>query len=80
MRRKRAEVFNIIMFIKVVDKFKNTKYISDAAICEIEDAEYVDKVTIKTMDGSIYYKYGYSARDLIGIINNSSKKAGQDIC
>ena len=58
------------MFIKVVDKFNNTKYISDAAICEIEDAdEYMSKVTIKTIDGSIYYKYGYSARDLIGIIN-----------
>lgn len=69
------------MFIKVVDKFnKNTKYISDIAISEIEDSEYVDKVTIKTIDGSIYYKYGYSARDLIGIINNSNKKAGQDIC
>lgn len=45
------------------DKYNNTKYMSDTAICEIEDAdEYMSKVTIKTIDGSIYYKYGYSAR------------------
>lgn len=51
------------MFIKVVDKFNNTKYISNTAICEIEDAdEYMSKITIKTIDGSIYYKYGYLAR------------------
>ena len=71
-----------IMFIKVVDKFnKNTKYISDTAISEIEDNdEYMSRVTIKTIDGSIYYKYGYSARDLIGIINSGNRKAGVDIC
>ena len=63
------------------DKYNNTKYMSDTAICEIEDAdEYMSKVTIKTIDGSIYYKYGYSARDLIGIINSGNKKTEVDIC
>ena len=51
------------------------------AISEIEDTdEYMSRVTIKTIDGSIYYKYGYSARDLIGIINSGNRKAGVDIC
>lgn len=59
-----------IMFIKVVDKFNNTKYISDTTICEIEDAdEYMNKVTIKTIDGSMYYKYGVFSAHLIDIIN-----------